>query len=172
MPLSENQAGSQRLFFALWPPADVRAALGALLPSVQGRRIPVDNLHITMAFLGQQPSERVPALRAIANTLYLADTTLIIDQLGYFSGKRIAWAGMRHPPASLMATRRTLVDAIKQAGLAFDASLAFRPHVTLAREASAPALTQIAPIRWQADRVVLVSSRPGAAGVVYTVMND
>ncbi len=172
MSLSQSQAGKQRLFFALWPAADVRAALALLLPAVQGRQVAIENLHITMAFLGQQPRERIPALQAIAHAIRFPATTLVIDQLGYFRRNRIAWAGMQHPPAGLIATQRALVDAIKQSGTAFDDSMPFRPHVTLAREASAPIVTQIAPIRWQPDRIVLVASRPGAAGVVYTVLDD
>lgn len=172
MPLSESQGASERLFLALWPPATVRAALAALLPAIQGRRVQPGNLHITMVFLGQQPRARIPALQAIARQFSLPAIMLVIDRLGYFKRNHIAWAGMQHPPPELLAAQRGLADQLKQAGFEFDHSGTFRPHVTLARDADAPVVTQIAPILWQPAHVALVSSRTGATGVSYKVLSD
>jgi 2'-5' RNA ligase len=173
VPLNESQGASERLFLALWPPTTVRAALAALLPAVQGRRVQPGNLHITMVFLGQQPRARIPALQAVARQFAMPATMLVIDQLGYFKRNRIAWAGMQHPPPELLAAQRELADQLKQAGFEFDHSGTFRPHITLARDADAPDVTQIAPILWQPARIVLVSSRPGATGgVAYKVLSD
>ncbi|MDO8300870.1 RNA 2',3'-cyclic phosphodiesterase [Lacisediminimonas sp.] len=170
--MSQSHRASERLFLALWPPAAVRAALAALLPAVQGRRVQPDNLHITMVFLGQQQTEQIPALQAIARQFSLPAIMLVIDRLGYFKRNRIAWAGMQHPPPELLAAQRALANQLKQAGFEFDHSGTFRPHVTLARAADAPDMMQIAPILWQPTRIVLVSSRPGTAGVNYKVLND
>jgi 2'-5' RNA ligase len=53
---------SARLFFALWPDDAVRARLTGVVDSlrrtVSGKWVKPDNLHITLAFLGDIESER------------------------------------------------------------------------------------------------------------------
>ena len=55
-----------RVFFALWPDADARVALAALAREIaartKGRAPPAANLHMTLAFIGEVPPERIGAL--------------------------------------------------------------------------------------------------------------
>ena len=51
-----------RLFYALWPDQATRAALMRLQSGLAGRRIAPGNLHLTLAFLGMQPSALLPQL--------------------------------------------------------------------------------------------------------------
>lgn len=161
-----------RLFFALWPTPPVRSALAALLPLVSGRRVKPENLHITLAFLGNQPARLLPQLLQMAKQIGLAHDGLQIDQLGYFRRKRIAWAGMSHTSASLLASREALVKALNDAGIGFDASAPFRPHVTLAREAEPPASVQLEPVLWRPGGIALVASKSMPGGVTYTVLDE
>ena len=83
---------SCRLFFALWPDDATRAAFLALQGGLQGgRQVQPANLHLTLAFLGQQPAGLLPALRALPSRWADFDCLLQFDRLGYFSRPRIAW---------------------------------------------------------------------------------
>ncbi|MDB5797796.1 MAG: thpR [Paucimonas sp.] len=161
---------SLRLFYALWPPPAVRTALAALLPAVQGRRVKPANLHITMAFLGQQAASNPPVLLEIADRVSFTPTLLSIDTLGYFKRSRVAWAGMHQVPSALLQARAALLDALRETGIDLDGEAAFRPHVTLARDAAPPALEAIGPIQWTASRIELVSSVAAKGGVSYEVL--
>ena len=97
-----------RLFFALWPDPAVREQLAKQQQHISGRRVPADNLHLTLAFLGVQPRSLLPSLEAALDTLALPALQLTIDRLGYFSKPRIAWAGPSTPPAALMSMQQGL----------------------------------------------------------------
>ncbi|MEC5163781.1 MULTISPECIES: RNA 2',3'-cyclic phosphodiesterase [unclassified Janthinobacterium] len=150
-----------RLFFALWPDPATRAALARLQQGVAGKPSAPAKLHLTMAFLGQRPDADLAPLCAILQAVAAPAMTLELDCYGHFSGQRIAWAGMGAPPAALLALRAELMRLLAQAGFApeFEHDR-FRPHVTLARKAPAPAAPPpaFAPLRWRADELVLAAS--------------
>ena len=58
-----------RLFFGLSLPGDVRAVTRACAESaalsIPGRYPPAENHHVTLAFLGEVPPERLPAARDV-----------------------------------------------------------------------------------------------------------
>lgn len=157
---------AHKLFFALWPDAATRQALVRLQQPVRGRLIPPDKLHLTMAFLGQQPAAALPLLQAILAASAMPALTLHIDCYGYFTRPRIAWAGMRAPPAALLAAQADLMARLEAAGFSAATHGEFRPHVTLAREAeAAPAVFGAAPVVWQVAGLALVESMPNGAYV-------
>lgn len=148
-----------KLFFALWPDQAGRAALARLQPLAPGRPIPPAKLHLTLAFLGQQPATSLPALLGILARLAVPVLHLRIDRLGYFARPRIAWAGMQQPPAALLAMQAALMDALAAAGFSPATHGPFKPHITLAREAkTAPLDTGFTPLAWQVWEVALVES--------------
>ncbi|NRR29246.1 RNA 2',3'-cyclic phosphodiesterase [Oxalobacteraceae bacterium] len=163
---------AHRLFFALWPDPATRAALARLQSLVPGRAVPAANLHLTLAFLGRQPADLLPVLDALPDSLDFAPLVLAIDQLGYFAGPRIAWAGMREPPAALMDLQGRLMARLAEAGIAAaDTHGVFRPHVTLARHAPpldrGGTVASFAPLPWRANQLALVES--GAPDGLYRV---
>ncbi|WP_458527413.1 2'-5' RNA ligase family protein, partial [Onishia taeanensis] len=62
-------AQRHRLFLALWPDPAVREALsstaGQAHLACRGRPVAPEQLHLTLAFLGQVPTERLSALVAL-----------------------------------------------------------------------------------------------------------
>lgn len=157
---------AHKLFFALWPDEEARQALARLQQPVRGRLIPPEKLHLTMAFLGQQPAAALPALRAILAASTLPALALTIDCYGYFQRPRIAWAGMRAPPPALLAAQAELMARLEAAGFSAATHGAFKPHITLAREAKqAPGEFNAAPVLWRGARLALVESMPGGAYV-------
>jgi 2'-5' RNA ligase len=155
-----------KLFFALWPDEATRQALVRLQQPVRGRLIPPDKLHLTMAFLGQQPPEALPVLLGILQAMPVPPMRLEIDCYGYFTRPRIAWAGMRTPPAPLLAVQAGLMARLEAAGFSAATHGEFRPHITLAREANeAPGEFYAAPVGWDVEGLALVESMPDGAYV-------
>lgn len=169
-----SSSASLRLFYALWPDEATRTALAGLLtPPGQpghGRPTAPENLHLTMAFLGMQPAQVVPALEQVLHAISFPELRLQLDRYGYFQRARIAWLGMKHPPPSLLQLQRELSAALRQCGIGHDKESTFRPHVTLARNAPAAPSGKEAGIIWQAPQLALVHSTTTPHGPIYQVL--
>jgi 2'-5' RNA ligase len=136
-----------------------------------GRPVPASNLHLTLAFLGQQSDSLLPVLRAMPERWADFDCPLQFDRLGYFRGPRIAWAGMSNVPQALVALHGALAAALTEAGVKLGGEQdSFVPHVTLLRNALPPQQSEITPLVWRAQSVVLVESIAQPDGSQYRVL--
>jgi 2'-5' RNA ligase len=168
--------GKQRLFFALWPDATLREQIAAaaepVLAELQPHAVPVQNYHLTIAFLGAVSVATVPDVAAAARGIRFAPFELVLQQGGYWQRSCTAWLAPVSCPQALAALVGDLSNKLTDLGLALD-NQQFRPHVTLARNAGAAASVQLAtPVRWRVQSFVLLESTPGAAGPVYTVLEE
>src|SRR5690242_10843202 len=109
-----------RLFYALWPDDATRNALTRLQLQVRGRKTRAPNLHLTLAFLGDQPAAMLPLLQTILRQLPPPAPALTLDRFGYFSGSRIAWAGMQEVPETLTQLQKTLARKLELRAIGFD----------------------------------------------------
>lgn len=171
-----------RLFVALRPPPAVRDALTALAGGIEGARWQSDNqLHLTLAFLGDVEPPQADAAEEALATLVSPPLTLQLGQFGSFDAGRAdrtaaLWIGV-DPADPLTHLARSVRTTLRRAGLAPD-TRRFVPHITLARfsragaprDALRPFLTTQTPppMRWQADSFHLVESRIGHDGAHYT----
>ena len=165
-----------KLFFALCPDDRTRAALeqfsGALHSVAGGRRAPPGRLHLTIAFLGATPSERLAELQSIAARVRASACELLIDQSGYWKRNRIAWAGASSLPAELQRLSEELRRELDAAGFRFDAK-PFVPHITLLRNAREPGQhPELSAIRWPVSSFALVHSHTDAKGLAYRVVSS
>ena len=157
--MERGTTDNARLFVALWPDAQVRAALQAA--SAQWRWqpgaaiIPADRLHLTLHFLGDLPRESIPEL-ARALELPRARCALTLDRAALWRGG-VAVLEPSVVPAPLVELRRALGAALHSVGLALE-TRRWRPHVTLARRANVKP-PQMAPIFWPLGGHVLAESR-------------
>lgn len=167
---------SARVFFALYPPEAATQMLAeagqALLQGGRGRLIPRKNLHLTLAFLGDLPLDRLTALEAVGARVAHATSgfELKLDQMGCWSRKGILWASCRQAPVGLLALESELLAGLRDAGLpAPPDQRPFKPHVTLARHFSGgiSQLQEGLKVCWPCDRFFLVRSRLDAAGSNY-----
>ena len=159
-----------RLFFALWPGEDQTGALGALAlrlaAETDGRPVPVEKIHMTLAFLGAVADEARPAALAAASNLRATAFELVLDHAGAFRRAGVAWAGTSSPPAELLRLQARLAGRLRVAGFELE-DRAFAPHVTLARRTvRAIARRPIEPVAWTARRFTLVRSETGTGRYV------
>ena len=152
-----------RLFVAIRLSPEMRDALADLQAQMRAQRVagnytPDENLHLTLAFIGDYPDpEDVP----------LPDFTLFeISLSGYGCFGDLWWAGIEQSPP-LEACVRRLRRALSDAGIPFDKKR-FSPHITLARRAQGhPALT-VPEVSMRVDRLSLMRSERGKNGMIYT----
>jgi 2'-5' RNA ligase len=163
----------QRLFFALWPDAELRQQLSAYQPLLMGcggRQVVLENLHITLAFLGSVGATTRSCLEQEADGISLPPFTLKLDELGFWRRPQVVWLGAGAIPAPLLA----LVAALKKAMLACDLepeSRPFQAHLTLMRRARrAPAVKPVEVLPWPVGEFALMASDTRPEGVRYEVL--
>jgi 2'-5' RNA ligase len=151
-----------RLFFALWPDEAVRAQLahwGRELHAVcGGRPTRTENLHLTVAFLGNVEGAQLAEVERAAGEVTPRVVSLVLDQPGYWKHNRIAWAGATAVPAEIEKSVAELRGALARSHIGFDTK-GFVSHVTLLRDAREPrAMPALRPIEWRLDGFALVQS--------------
>lgn len=130
---------------------------------VRGRYTPAENLHLTLAFIGEYPSADavMDALSGVTFTPF----ELRLDGVGRFGD--LWWAGLRES-AALTAVVRRVRRALAEGGIPFDRKR-FKPHITLLRKASRDATgIAITPETMTVRAISLMSSRRGRNGMIYT----
>lgn len=157
-----------RLFYALWPDDQTRAHLKRLQESVIGRKVNPDNLHLTLAFLGNQAKSLMPALAKLIDKLPGQSFTMAIDCYGYFSKPRVAWAGPSETPEPLLELQQTLMQELNAAQVSVKPEGKFRPHVTLARDANSLNEPFAPGIPWKVSKLMLIQSIQVKGGVIYS----
>ncbi len=167
---------TQRIFFALWPDASIAGALAALARDTAaesgGRPVDAGNLHLTLAFLGNQPAGLVRELGARASRISLPAFDLVVDRVESWRRNAIAFAGVRSVPPALAALHRAVAGSLQEAGLAPE-ERPFSAHVTLARRIERSVQRPLAsPLVWHAASFALVASELSAAGARYRVLSS
>ncbi|GAB2182220.1 RNA 2',3'-cyclic phosphodiesterase [Denitratisoma sp. agr-D3] len=170
--LPSGGAATQRVFFALWPPAAHAAQLHQtarhLANDRGGKAMAEATLHLTLAFLGSLDRAALARAIAVADALHGMRFDLTLDKLDYWPDKKILWAGCSQTPEALLSLARTLQDGLRSAGLSLPIGEGFTPHVTLLRHCprgTAAPLTR--EVTWPVGEFLLVESRPEAGRAHY-----
>jgi 2'-5' RNA ligase len=136
--------------------------------------------HVTLAFFGEVPEARVPALTAaLAAALDRVQVHLRLAGAGTFPARgdpRVLWVGVDGDVEELAALAAAAADAARSVGIEVDRR-AYRPHVTVGRWAFsahgdpkiATALANYAGPHFTAGEIVLMRSHHGAAPRYETV---
>src|SRR5437879_4955539 len=115
-----NEA-TQRLFFALWPDASTADALATLAQQVAaesgGRPVAPGNVHVTLAFLGDQPRRIARELSAAAARISAPAFDLVFDRVDCWRKSAIAWAGAQSVPEPLIELHWALTRSLLVSGL-------------------------------------------------------
>lgn len=128
-----------RLFVALTLPPDVAARAADLLPaSIPAlRRVAPENLHLTLAFLGETPESQLPAVAAaVADAASEVPAFVLkLDRAGQLPERGRPHAVVLSVAAGGESVERlgaAVRQHLREAGLDFDHK-PLAPHVTLAR---------------------------------------
>ena len=165
-----------RAFIALEPSEgfveDVAAMARMLGAAMEGRFVPRQNYHVTLAFLGDigeaQAREAMDAVdEACASA---AAVPMCPDGLGKFGRASDAtlWLGLASDPGLTDLANR-LREALRLRGVGFD-DKPFLPHITLVRRAKLPkvSLPELAfPLPCDATRITLFKSTLCRDGAQY-----
>jgi len=170
-----GEAGNTlRLFFALWPDEATQeqfALAGQMLHrACGGKRTRRENIHLTLAFLGDVAADRVETVRAVAGRIAVPAFDLSFDRLGWWRRNQIAWSAPSEAPQPLF----DLVSGL-QAGLVAEGfkteDRPYVPHLTLLRRAHCKEAHSAAePIPWPVREFVLVSSVVSENGSAYEII--
>jgi RNA 2',3'-cyclic 3'-phosphodiesterase len=163
-------ASTVRLFIALLPDAGVRDELAAWRDAWTWPRaatpVKTGRLHVTLHFLGDVERSRVQELAGMLRVPFTPFTLRLTLAALWPHG--IAVLEPAEVPGSLLALHASLAGVVRDFGLAVD-ERPFRPHVTLARRASAVTPPGLAnEVRWPVTNYALMSSTLGANGTYTT----
>jgi 2'-5' RNA ligase len=162
-----------RLFFALWPDDPTRDALNRtgkwLHQHWGGRRMRADTLHITLAFLGATPADKLDAVIACADAVQAKPYELALDQAGYWRHNRIGWLGVTETSPQHFELVGALNARLRAADFPID-DRPHMPHVTLLRKSLGGEVPVCAPVCWTVTDFVLVKSVTESNGARYDVI--
>jgi len=167
----------RRLFFALWPEASANPALAAavrlLKPTLSARWIRPQNLHITLAFLGEVEAGRLQAAKTAADAAHAEGFELALDQIEWWRKPQILCLT---PSAACPALERLaagLAAQLQTEGFKLD-KRPFRAHLSLARDAACPpGQSQLEQaVAWRSSAFALVESRQDGRGSCYTTIQS
>lgn len=169
---AENKMASARMFLALWPDETTRSRLvdviGLLKKEIAGKWVKPDNLHITLAFLGEVDAERLPEVGRIAAMATVSGFTLVFDRVEFWPRNGIVCLAPSRTPQELVNLANCLAGRLSEAGFAMERR-SYRAHLTLARKGrSAQNLIVLPePVKWRIGSFSLVESLLDKEGAVY-----
>jgi 2'-5' RNA ligase len=179
MPVTEINTAvreeTARVFFAIWPDAAAQRRLAELAERLEavcnGRKVRVENIHLTLVFLGEVSVDRLDALCQAANEVHgvgVRAFDFAVEEIRYWKHNRIAYAGAAKVSQELLDLVSSLQSALSAAGFTFDRQASYIPHITLVRRARCPALPELAgPVAWPVHEWVLVKSEQANGRSVY-----
>ena len=153
---------------------DVQAQLRA--QSLKGNFSRPDNLHITLAFIGETHEEKLSAICKILEELRFPPFEIWFNRTGCFthSRKELWWigseaSGMDRNNTILKSIHALLLENLLKAGFPVD-KRSFNAHITLGREIkrSGPIILSCPEIRVPVDRVSLMKSEHVKGILTYT----
>ncbi|MBE7376412.1 RNA 2',3'-cyclic phosphodiesterase [Pseudomonas lopnurensis] len=159
--------GTLRLFFALPCPTEQAAAICTWRDerALDGRPVSRANLHLTLAFLGAQPVDRLEALLALGAAVQCPAFQLTLDRLTTI-GKGFVCLRPSETPAALEYLVATLNERLAAQGVVLD-SRPFLPHLTLTRQARNRPHGPAPAFSWRAEHFVLYLSQNTPDGARY-----
>ena len=131
----QKEKMTMRLFVAIQLSDEMKKSVTGTLhdlkkKGISGNYVPVQNLHVTLAFIGEtdSPGPVKDALRPVAFRPF----RMTLSELGNFGD--LLWVGMKGNQG-LSGAAKAVRDALDAAGIEYDRKK-FTPHITIIRKAS------------------------------------
>ena len=134
--------------------------------SVRGNYTPAENLHITLAFIGEyhDPDEVMDALSRVSFQPF----SLSMDHIGCFG--ELWWTGFENSD-ELEVLAGKVRRVLAEAGIPFDRKK-FKAHVTILRKpvymGKRMGAVEFEPARMRVEKISLMRSDRGKHGMIYT----
>jgi 2'-5' RNA ligase len=136
----------------------------------RARRVPRNNLHLTLHFIGNVTFAQMACLQGQARLVKGELFDLSIDCQGHFGKPRVAWLGCQEIPATLVELHALLGQNLEACDYRPEARR-YNPHVTVARKISPiNTVTAFDSITWPVEDFSLVEVRQLQNGVQYHVI--
>jgi 2'-5' RNA ligase len=167
---------TRRLFFALWPDNRqrdrLRDVVNSVAKTVEGKIVDRRDWHVTLAFVGAFPENRVPYLLERAAEINVEPFRLIFDRLEFWPRPKVASLCAATVSPDLQAVVDSLNNVLLDLGLTPE-DRTYRPHITIARNARpfmTERLAQRSVTEWSGFE--LVESVPVPGGVHYVPLKQ
>lgn len=167
---------TRRLFFALWPDNRqrdrLRDVVNSVAKTVEGKIVDRRDWHVTLAFVGVFPENRVPYLLERAAEIKVEPFRLIFDRLEFWPRPKVASLCAATVSPDLQALVDSLNSVLLDLGLTPE-DRTYRPHITIARNARpfmTERLAQRSITEWSGFE--LVESVPVPGGVHYVPLKQ
>ena len=136
---------------------------------VRGRETPAENMHLTLAFIGEYDDPDY--VKSVVDSIDIVPFDIRLKGIGAFGD--LWWAGIEEC-APLQAVARRLRRALSEADIPYDKKK-FSPHITLIRrangrlsEASKEEMSEHFGTTMRVDHISLMRSDRGKHGMIYT----
>jgi 2'-5' RNA ligase len=137
-----DTVNSMRLFVAMPVPSGIKHVVASwmdeLKPHLPFRKwVHPEDLHITLQFLGDTPSESVPHIQQVLQEIMTlaSPLSLRIESLGFFgrlTQPSVLWAGVGGEVEAVHELQQQVAGALMKLGFTPE-ERTFHPHLTLAR---------------------------------------
>jgi 2'-5' RNA ligase len=125
-----------RTFVAIEIPQEIRVKIHALGGKIPGRlsRMAIDNIHITLLFLGDINSEQLAKVQRAIATINVKPFSIAIKGISYFGGREMhtIFANVTDD-GQTKAVYLELSELLLSFGIKVEHSREYIPHVTIAR---------------------------------------
>lgn len=177
-----DKTAKLRLFFGLELPGPVKQRLLSIQQPVAGARWQrEDQLHLTLAFLGDVEAQQLPDIREAARNLAVEPFDLTVSGVGCFGHPdhpKNLWAGVQ-PMEKLAELHDALNQRLASCGFVQE-KRTFRPHITLSRFKKESGSVRELLREYQSvhagtfsvDRLALFESVRGEQGSVYRIIES
>jgi 2'-5' RNA ligase len=166
-----------RLFIAINFNSDTRTRLLALRDELRGKSergnfSAPENLHLTLAFLGECDGKQTAAAKSAMSAVRFEPFGIMVEHVGRFKrdGGDIWWVGLREDKP-LLTLQRDLAAKLAATGFALERRK-FSPHVTLGREVVTTAAPwRIEPFGEMVTTIDLMKSERIGGKLTYTAID-
>jgi 2'-5' RNA ligase len=162
-PAPVKNTDTIRVFFALWPQANIQRKLHAIAKEYQARCdarvMRTDTLHMTLQFIGNIKRSQLPKLISAADKVSATPSFMLeLNTLSFWKHNRIGYATLTANEPALEKLAATLQHELAKVGFIAD-NAKFSAHVTLLRNVEHILAPQnFMPVTLQVNSFVLVES--------------
>jgi len=159
---------NKRLFFALWPSDrqrnQLRDIISPVAKLVEGISVHRGSWHVTLAYIGEFPEDRIPELQLATSTIAVEPFRLHFNRVEFWPRTKVAvLAAVTVPPEM-----ERLIASLNSVLADFDVrpeDRTYRPHITVVKRArtfETQRLAQAGVTEWSDFDLIESISQPGS----------